>query len=43
MIQTHTLIDCGASGISLIDNEFVRHHQITKKTQKESREFKVID
>jgi hypothetical protein len=27
LIDTHALIDCGATGIAFIDKDFVRHHQ----------------
>lgn len=27
-IATHALIDCGATGIALMDNNFARNHQI---------------
>jgi hypothetical protein len=37
------LIDCGATGIAFIDNNFVHHHQLEEKKLKESRELEVID
>jgi hypothetical protein len=42
-IDTHALMDCGATGIAFIDNNFVRHHQLEEKKLKESRELEVID
>ena len=43
VVNTHALIDCGATGIAFVDKDFVRHHQLEEKQLKESREFKVID
>jgi hypothetical protein len=43
MIQIHTLIECDATGRISIDKDFVHHHLIKEKTQKESRELEVID
>jgi predicted aspartyl protease len=43
LIDTHALIDCGATGIAFIDKEFVRHHQLEEIKLKESRELEVID
>jgi hypothetical protein len=42
LIDTHTLIDCGATGIAFIDKDFVRHHQLEERKLKESRELEVI-
>ena len=43
IIDTHALIDCGATGIAFIDKDFVRHHQIQEKELKDPRELEVID
>ena len=43
IVNTHTLIDCRATGIAFIDKEFVYHHQIREEKLKESRELEVID
>jgi hypothetical protein len=42
-IDTHALIDCGATGIAFIGKDFVRHHQLKQRKLKESRELEVID
>ena len=31
LIDTHALIDCGATGIAFVDKDFVRHHQLEEK------------
>jgi hypothetical protein len=43
LIDTHTLIDCGATGIAFIDKDYVRHHQLEERNLKKSRELEVID
>src|SRR6202142_512404 len=43
VIDTHTLIDCGATGIAFVDKDFVRHHGLEEKELKESRELEVIN
>ena len=35
LVDTHALIDCGATGIAFIDKDFVRHHQLKEKELKE--------
>jgi hypothetical protein len=30
-IDTHVLIDCGATGIACVDKDFVHHHQSEEK------------
>jgi len=42
-IPTHTLIDCGATGIAFMDQDFARHHRIPLQELKEKRQVKVID
>jgi hypothetical protein len=42
IINTHALIDCGATGIAFIDKDFVRHYQLEEKEIRESRELEVI-
>jgi len=43
VIQTHALIDCGATGIAFMDQDFARHHEIPLKELKEKRQVEVID
>ena len=40
---THALVDCGASGFSFIDNEFVRQHKPPLFKLSEPRRLEVID
>jgi len=42
-IATHALIDCGATGISFVDENFARHHQIPLQALKIARALEVID
>jgi len=42
-IPTHALIDCGATGIACMDQDFDRHHQILIQELKETKRIKVID
>jgi hypothetical protein len=42
-IQTHALIDCGATGIAFMDQDFARHHKVALKELKENRQVEVID
>jgi hypothetical protein len=42
-IPTHALIDCGATGISFMDQDFARHHQIPLQRLKEKKQLEVID
>ena len=42
-ISTHALIDCGATGIAFMDQDFARHHQIPLQEVNEKRQVKVID
>jgi len=43
VIQTHALIDCGATGIAFMDQDFARHHEVPLKELKERRLVEVID
>jgi hypothetical protein len=43
VIQTHALIDCKATGIALIDQDFSRHHKVPLQELKENRQVQVID
>ena len=43
VIQTHALIDCGATGIAFMDQDFARHHKVPLKELKEKRQVEVID
>jgi predicted aspartyl protease len=36
-IPTHALIDCGATGIAFMDQDFARHHQIPLQELKEKK------
>jgi len=42
-IHTHTLVDCGATGIPFIDKDFACHHQIPLVELKEQNLVEVID
>ena len=42
-IPTHVLIDCGATGIAFMDQDFARHHQIPLQELKEKKQVEVID
>jgi len=43
VIQTHVLIDCGATGIAFMDQDFAHHHQVPLQELKEKRHVEVID
>jgi hypothetical protein len=43
VIQTHALIDCGATGIAFMDQDFARHHEVPLQDLKEKRQVEVID
>jgi hypothetical protein len=43
VIQTHALIDCGATGIAFIDQDFACHHEVPLRELKEKRQVEVID
>jgi len=43
VIQTHALIDCGATGIAFIDQDFAHHHKIPLQELQETRKVEVID
>jgi len=42
-IPTHALIDCGATGIAFMDQDFARHHQIPLQELKTKQLVEVID
>ena len=42
-IPTHALIDCRATGIAFMDQDFARHHQIPLQELKEKRQVEVIN
>jgi hypothetical protein len=42
-ISTHALIDCGATGIAFMDQDFGRHHQIPLEELNEKKQIEVID
>jgi hypothetical protein len=42
-IPMHALIDCGATGIAFMDQDFAGHHQIPLQELKETKEVEVID
>ena len=42
-LDSHALVDCGASGFSFIDWEFARQHNLTQYTLKEPRWLEVLD
>jgi hypothetical protein len=40
---THALIDCGATVIALMDQDFACHHQIPLQELKEKKQVEVIN
>jgi hypothetical protein len=42
-IPTYALIDCRATGIAVMDQDFARHHQIPLQELKEKKQVEVID
>jgi len=42
-ISTHAMIDCGATGIVFMDQDFAHHPQIPHPELKEKRQVEVID
>jgi len=42
-IPTHALINCGATGIAFMDQDFTRHHQIPLQELKEKWKVEVIN
>lgn len=42
-IPTHMLIDCGATGVTFVDEDFVRHHNLPLHRLETPREIEVID
>jgi len=42
-VATHTLIDCGATGIAFIDKDFACHHQLLLIPLQHPRSLEVID
>ena len=42
-VATHALIDCGATGITFIDKDFARHHQLPLTPLQYPRSLEVID
>jgi len=42
-IPTHVLIDCGATGIAFIDQDFTCHREVPLQELKEKRQVEVID
>jgi hypothetical protein len=43
VIQTHALIDCEATGIAFMDQDFACHHKIPLRELKEKRQVEVMD
>jgi hypothetical protein len=43
LINTDNLTNCGATGITFVDKDFVRHHQLEEIEFNHSRELEVID
>jgi hypothetical protein len=43
VIRTHALIDYGATGIALLDQDFARHHKVPLQKLTEKRQVEVID
>jgi len=42
-VATHSLIDCGATGIAFIDEDFARHHQLPLTPLQYPRSLEVIN
>jgi hypothetical protein len=42
-IPAHALIDCGATGIAFMDQDFARHHQIPLQELMQKKKVEVID
>jgi hypothetical protein len=42
-IPTHPLIDCGATGIAFMCQDYASHHQLPHQELKEMKQIKVID
>lgn len=42
-IGSHTLIDCGATGLALIDEQFVSQHNLPRHRLRVPRALQVID
>ena len=42
-ISTHALIDCGATGIVFMDQDFACHHQITLQEFQGKKQVEVLD
>jgi len=42
-IPTYALIECGATGIAFMDQDYARHHQIPLQQLKKKRQVEVID
>jgi len=42
-VPTHALIDCGATAIAFMDQDFARHHQIPLQEHKEKKLVEIID
>jgi hypothetical protein len=41
-IPTHALIDCGVTGVGLMDQDFAGHHQIPRQELKEKNQVEVL-
>jgi hypothetical protein len=42
-VPIHPLIDCGATGIAFMDQDFACHHQIPLQELKQKKQVEVID
>jgi len=42
-VRTYALIDCGATGLAFVDEEFAHHHQLPLRQLKQPRNLEVID
>jgi hypothetical protein len=42
-VASHALIDCGATGVAFVDEDFARHHQLPLTPLKHPRALEVID
>ena len=42
-LDTHSLIDCGASGFAFVDKDFAQHHNLPLHSLKDPSHLEVID
>jgi hypothetical protein len=42
-VPTHSLMDCGATGVAAMDQDFTRYYQIPLQVLKQKKQVEVID